>query len=74
MGKNLVCDSFSFPWTCLFNHQLYILLKRAKCLFHGKAVEYDILGELKVVLDRTLARDDPHGWRTCIGKVAMASD
>jgi hypothetical protein len=31
------------------------------CLFHGKAVEHDILGELEVFLDRTLARDDQHG-------------
>jgi hypothetical protein len=44
------------------------------CLFHGKAVEYDILGELEVVLDKTLARDDQHGWRTCMGEVAVASD
>jgi hypothetical protein len=73
-GENLVCDTVSFPWTCLFNHQLYILLKRAECLFHGKAVEYDILRELEVVLDRTLARDDQHGWRTCMGEVAVASD
>jgi hypothetical protein len=37
-------------------------------------VEYDILGELEVVLDRTLERDDQHGWRTCMGEVAVASD
>jgi hypothetical protein len=37
-------------------------------------VEYDILGELEVVLDRTLARDDQHEWRTCMGEVAVASD
>jgi hypothetical protein len=73
-GDNLVCDIFSFLWTCLFNHQLYILLKRAECLFHGKVVEYDILRVLKVVLDRTLVRDDQHGWRTCMEEVAMASD
>jgi hypothetical protein len=71
---NLVCDTFSFMCTCLFNHPLYILLKRAECLFHGKAVEYDILGELEVVLDRTIERDDQHEWRTCMGEVAMASD
>jgi hypothetical protein len=37
-------------------------------------VEYDILGELEVILDRTLARDDQHGWRTCMGEVAVALD
>jgi hypothetical protein len=37
-------------------------------------VEYDILRVLKVVLDRTLVRDDQHGWRTCMEEVAMASD
>jgi hypothetical protein len=37
-------------------------------------VEYDILRELEVVLDRTLARDDQHGWRTCMGEVAVALD
>jgi hypothetical protein len=73
-GENLVCDTFSFLWTCLFNHQLYILLKRAECLFHGKEVEYDILRELEVILDRTLARDDQHGWRTCMGEVAVVSN
>jgi hypothetical protein len=62
---NLVCDTFSFMCTCLFSHPLYI---------HGKAVEYDILGELEVVLDRTIERDDQHEWRTCMGEVAMASD
>jgi hypothetical protein len=73
-GENLVCDTFSFLWTCLFNHHIYILLRRAECLFHGKVVEYDILRELVVVLDRTLARDDQHGWRTCMGEVVVASD
>jgi hypothetical protein len=37
-------------------------------------VEYDILRELEVVLDRTLARDDQHGWRTYMGEVVVASD
>jgi hypothetical protein len=73
VGK-ILFDIFSFLWTCLFNHQLYILLKRAECIFHGKAVEYDILREVEVILDRTLARDDQHGWRTCMEEVAVASD
>jgi hypothetical protein len=37
-------------------------------------VEYDILGELEVILDRTLMRDDQHGWRTFMGEVVVASD
>jgi hypothetical protein len=37
-------------------------------------MEYDILRVLEVILDRTLARDDQHGWRTCMGEVAVALD
>jgi hypothetical protein len=37
-------------------------------------VEYNILRELEVVLDRTLARDDQYGWRTCTGEVVVVSD
>jgi hypothetical protein len=27
--ENLVCDTVTFQWTCLFKHQLCLLLKRA---------------------------------------------
>jgi hypothetical protein len=36
------------------------------CLFHGKAVEHDILGELEVFLNRTIrgmiSMDGGHAW------------
>jgi hypothetical protein len=37
-------------------------------------MEDDILEELKFVLERILARDDQHGWRTCMEEAAMAED
>jgi hypothetical protein len=42
--------------------------------FHAKAIEDDILGELKFILERSLARDDRHGWRTIMKEVTVAAD
>jgi hypothetical protein len=33
-----------------------------------------ILGELKFVLERILARDDRHGWRTCMEEATVEED
>jgi hypothetical protein len=40
--------------------------QESQCLSHAKAMEDDILGELKFVLERILEKDDRHGWRTCM--------
>jgi hypothetical protein len=37
-------------------------------------MEYDILGELKFVLERILGRDDRHGWTTCMEEAGVAED
>jgi hypothetical protein len=45
--------------------------QESQYLSHAKAMEDDILGELKFVLERILARDDRHGWRTCMEEAAV---
>jgi hypothetical protein len=48
--------------------------QESQCLSCEKAMEDDILGELKFVLKRILVRDDRHGWWTCMEEAAVAED
>jgi hypothetical protein len=44
-----------------------VFSSRESVFFPCEGNEDDILRELKFVLERILARDDRHGWRTCMG-------
>jgi hypothetical protein len=48
--------------------------QESQWLSHAKEMEGYILRELKFVLERILARDDRHGWMTCMEEVAVAED
>jgi hypothetical protein len=49
-------------------------LQESQCLSYAKAMKDDILRELKFVLEIILARDDRHGWRTCMEEAIVAED
>jgi hypothetical protein len=48
--------------------------QESQWLSHVKEMEGYILRELKFVLERILARDDRHGWMTCMEEAAVAED